>query len=242
MTFPLSVLEALLACSIVAVGSVLQGSVGFGLGPLAVPLLVLIDPVFVPGPLLLAALLLTALMYIREQHAVRLREIQWAVLGRLVGTVFAALLLRAVPRDELSLLFAVMVLAALAILIGGFHLSITPFSLLGAGTLSGFMGTASAVGGAPMALLYQRADGPRLRGTLSGVFVIGTIMGILLLVIVGRFGLREVQSSVVLFPGIVLGFLISRRTSRILDRGFVRPAVFVVSACSALILIIRYCR
>ena len=56
--FPLTAIDLLLAISVVTIGSVIQGSVGFGLGPLAVPLLVLLDPIFVPGPLILAALLL----------------------------------------------------------------------------------------------------------------------------------------------------------------------------------------
>jgi len=111
---------------------------------------VLIGPVFVPGPLLLAALLLTSLMYHREKHAVKTVEVQWAVAGRLVGTVLGAALLRFIPQNHLSMLFGVMVLGALAILIGGFRIRVTVWNLFGAGTLLGLMGTTSAVGGALM--------------------------------------------------------------------------------------------
>jgi len=51
MEFPLDITSVILAFFIVTPGSMLQGSVGFGLGLVCVPLLVLIDPVFIPGPL-----------------------------------------------------------------------------------------------------------------------------------------------------------------------------------------------
>ena len=70
MEFPFDLLSVLLAFGIAVSGAVLQGSVGFGLGLVGVPLLVLIDPVFVPGPLLLGAFLLNLLISLREQTAI----------------------------------------------------------------------------------------------------------------------------------------------------------------------------
>ena len=98
MAFPLSLWDSCLACGLVAVGAAQQESVRLGRAPLTGPLLVLIGSVFVPGPLLLAALLLTSLMYHREKHAVKTVEVQWAVAGRLVGTVLGAALLRSIPH------------------------------------------------------------------------------------------------------------------------------------------------
>ena len=240
MEFPLSVLDSLLACGIVIIGSIIQGSVGFGLGPLAVPLLVLINPVFVPGPLLLSALVLTGLIYRREQHAVQHFEIKWAVVGRLIGTVIGATVLRIFPTEHLSVLFGFMVLIALSILITGIHIPITSRNLLSAGALSGLMGTTSSIGGAPMALLYQKKEGSQLRGTLSLIFVIGIIIALVSLALIGRFGLRELLSVSVLIPGILIGFFLSKYTSKILDRGFIRPTVFIVAGSSAVFLIIKH--
>ena len=73
----------------------------------------------------------------------------------------------------------------------GLQLLPTPRSLIGAGTLSGFMGTTSSIGGPPMALLYQGTEGIRLRGTLAVFFTIGVLISLVALTAVGRFGLRE---------------------------------------------------
>ena len=47
----LTAVELSAACLVVASSALLQGSIGFGFSVLAAPLLVLINPLFVPGPL-----------------------------------------------------------------------------------------------------------------------------------------------------------------------------------------------
>jgi len=235
----MDLITVFLAALIVCIGSMIQGSVGIGLGFFAVPLLVLLDPRFVPGPLLLAALFLTLMVSFREYHSIDKRGIKWASLGRLIGTVFAVYLLTIIPQDQLGLLFAAIIILAVVMSIVGFKLNINPGSLIGTGTLSGFMGTAAAIGGVPLALLYQRYQGAQLRGTLSGIFVIGTIISLVFLGVIGKFGWFEVQLAMVLLPGILVGFLISGRTARLLDEGWIRPAVLILASLSAVAVIIK---
>ena len=60
---------AVLAALVIAAGTALQATVGFGLALVAAPVLVLIDPVFVPGPVIASALVLTLRMVWREWSA-----------------------------------------------------------------------------------------------------------------------------------------------------------------------------
>jgi hypothetical protein len=62
MTEPLTPIKLLAACAAVTIGSTVQGSVGLGLGLVAAPILALIDPMLIPGPILLCGLVLTLLM------------------------------------------------------------------------------------------------------------------------------------------------------------------------------------
>ena len=110
MEIPLTISKSLLACGVVMIGSILQGSVGIGLGFAAVPLLVLLDPLFIPGPLLIAALLLTLLITYREHGSIEFSGIHWAIIGRVIGTVLGAILLTIIPQTKLSLLFGIIVL------------------------------------------------------------------------------------------------------------------------------------
>ena len=240
MEFELSLFEIILAIIIITLGAALQGSIGFGLGPFSVPLLLLINPIFIPGPLLLVALFLTILMYRREKHAVYVNEIKWAVLGRTVGTIFGAIVLSIISKQHLSLFFASVIFFSLIIFIGGLKLEITNSNLIIVGTISGFMGTTTSIGGPPMGLLYQNKTGPRIRGTLSGIFMIGTIIALISLVIINKFGLAELIVALILLPGIFIGYYLSKFSKSILDKGYIRPSIFIISAATSIILIVRY--
>jgi len=153
MDFPLSGGMILLALAIVILGAMLQGSVGFGLGPFAVPLLILIDRHFVPGPLLFTGIILNALIFYRERHEIDKPGFRWTISGRLAGTILGAGLLFVFPKDKLSLLFAVMILLAVLLSISGIKMKMSAKNLFSAGTLSGIMATTASIGGAPMALI-----------------------------------------------------------------------------------------
>ncbi len=221
------------------VGSVLQGSVGFGLGLLAAPLLILIEPAFVPGPLLLAALFLNIFISHRERHSVDTPVLKWLIPGRILGTIFAAILIKFLPAHIISILFGWLVLLAVIMSISGLHLTLIPGNLLSVGTLSGFMATTTGIGGPPLALLLQKKKGAILRGTLAAVFLVGTLMAVIALAIIGRFGLKELILSVLLFPAVLVGFVFSGRISRYLDLGYTRIAVLAISVISAVVVILK---
>jgi hypothetical protein len=229
----------LVAGLVVTIGATLQGSVGFGLGLFSVPLLVLIDPRFVPGPLLFSSIALTVLLTHRERGSVLVQDLKWAVGGRLIGIAAAALALELVPARQIGILFGSLVLGAVGLSASGWRLAVTPRSLFGAGVLSGFMGTAVSIGGPPVALLYQHETGARIRGTLSAYFLIGVSLSLVGLHLIGRFGRPEILIALSLVPGILLGFVLSRRLVHVLDRGYVRRAVLLVSAASALAVLLR---
>jgi uncharacterized membrane protein YfcA len=229
----------IIATIIVTIGATLQGSVGFGLGMFSVPLLLLVAPVLIPGPLICSSMALTLLLTHREWHAVQLADIKWALGGRLVGVGAAVSVLAIIPADGLSLLFGALVLVAVGVSVSGVRLRVSPRTLLGAGTLSGFMGTAVSIGGPPIALLYQHESGPRIRGTLSAYFVLGVSMSLIGLHFVGLFGLTEFMLALQLLPGVLVGFILSRRVAGVLDRGRTRTAVLVVSAVSGAGVLLR---
>ncbi len=105
---------ALIAVVVIAVSAAIQGAVGFGLNLLAVPVLLTLDPSFVPGPALVAGLLLSLLVAGRELGALDHR-LGWAVLGVMPGTALALVLLAAVPEDALRVPLGLLVLVAVGL-------------------------------------------------------------------------------------------------------------------------------
>jgi uncharacterized membrane protein YfcA len=97
----------------------------------------------------------------------------------------------------------------------------------------------SSVGGPALAMIYQHETGPKIRGTISAIFTIGTTISLFALWWVGRFGAVEVTLGLLLLPGVLLGFLLSQYTARRLDKAHTRPTVLVISALSAVVIVLR---
>lgn len=220
--------------AVAAMGAFVQGSVGFGHNLIAAPVFVLVDERMVPGPAIASAGVLVALTMVRDHKGIHLGEVGTALIGRVPGTILAALAVAVLPAQGLAVFFAVLVLVAVAITASGVSVRPTRPTLLGAGALSGFMGTATSIGGPPMAMLYASQRGAYLRGTLAGFFLVGIGMSLTALVLTGSFGLDEMRLALLPIPGIVLGFAASAHGARFLDAGRTRPAVLAVSALSAL--------
>lgn len=228
------------ATCIVAIGAMVQGSIGFGLNVVGAPLLVLVDTRFVPGPTLVAALVLTILVGVRERGSVDRTGFWWIFAGRIPGSLAAALVVSVLPERGIAFALSGIVIIAVVMSIAGWHVKRTPPNLVTAGLFSGIFSTLSSIGGPPIALLYQDAKPNELRGTLAAVFTIGALVSIALLAAVGRFGHRELGLSLVLVPGVVLGFTFSRFANRLLDKRSLRAPVLALCAVSAVAAVIRY--
>jgi uncharacterized membrane protein YfcA len=228
-----SVTELILAAVVVAAGSAVQGAVGFGLNLLAVPVLLLVDAALVPGPTLVAGLVLSVLVAGREFDAMD-RRLGFAYAGLLPGAIAGALVVAVVPQDALSVPLGVLVLIAVALSALRWQPVPGPTSLLGAGAASGFLSTAAAIGGPPMALLYAQADSAKLRSTLSGFFVVTALLSLVILAVFGQFGAKDFGPSLALLPGVAVGFALSGRLRTVVDRGNAKPVVLALSAIAAI--------
>ncbi len=238
-TLPVTPEEIALAIVLAMIGSIVQGSIGFGLAVVSAPILMMIDPVFVPGPLLMAASLLVVLIAHRDRRAAVRRDVALGIVGRILGTLPAAYALSIMPGQYYSVLFATLVLLAVGLSLSGWHLPPTPRNVIAAATLSGFASTVASLGGAPMALVYQKEEGPKVRGTMSAIFIAGTLVSIAGLWWAGMFGRVELLLGLMMMPGIAIGFALSRYTARYIDGEYFRPALLVVSAASGVAILVR---
>lgn len=229
----------LCALGAVAVGTVVQAAVGFGLGMIAAPILGLLDPTLVPGPVLFLAVLLTAWIAWKERSHLDWHGVRWALVGRVAGTVVAIVLFARLVGDGITLVLGVLIIGAVLLSVSGWALSPTRPALLGAGTLSGLMGTLTSVGGPPMALVYQCEEAARLRSTLAGFFFFGATLSMVALVGAGGFGGSELTDGIMLVPGLALGLVAGRPAQSFLDRGWTRPAVLGLSAVASCALIVE---
>jgi uncharacterized membrane protein YfcA len=221
----------------VALGALVQGAVGFGLALVAAPLLALVDPALVPVPMLLLATAHAGLALLRERGDTDWPGVGWALLGRLPGVALGVLAVAVLPPRTFAVVVALTVLACVALSVVRWRPRPTVPALLVAGVVSGAGGTASAIGGPPVALLYQGERGPRVRATLAAYFAAGSVLSLAGLVVGGQVDGDAVRAAAVLLPFMIAGFALSGPARRLLDRGWTRPAVLALAAAGALALL-----
>jgi len=223
----------------VTAGAIVQSAVGFGLGLVAVPFLALAAPDLLPGPVIFVGTALAVAVAIRDRAGLDIHGVRWAIVGRIFGNIAGAALVASLPSSWLSPVFALMVLIAIGISMSGWRVRPSTGSFVAAGTASGVMGTTTAIGGPPIALVYQDAPGQTLRGSISAFFVIGSFISILTLAAFGEFDGGDALAGLALVPPAAIGFLLSRQIIRSIDKGRVRTAVWVTSAASSLVVLAR---
>lgn len=232
------VLLALLAAAVTA-GALVQGTVGLGLGLVAAPVVTLADASLMPELMLWLAAALPVLTLAREGRHADGRGLTWALLGRLPGTVLGVVVVAVASDRVLGLAVGGMVLVAVALSVREVSVRIGRRSLVTAGLIGGVTGTATSIGGPPLALLYQHRPGREVRATLAGYFCAGALLSLAGLGVAGELRAREALFALVLLPCLAVGFALSGPLRRRVDAGRIRAAILVVCAASALALVVR---
>jgi uncharacterized membrane protein YfcA len=235
----LTATELAIGTGVVVVAAALQGSIGFGLAVLSVPILTVVNPVFTPIPTLILSLLVGVGTLLRERGDLDLDGLGWVITGRVPGAVLGAWVLSIATERTLGIVIGVIVLLAVGVLGSGISVKLSRTSRVIAGTISGFSGTSAGIGGPPIALLYGRQSGPVVRSTLGAIFTIGITVNLVILTALGVLTETDIGVAVLLTPAVAVGFLISGRLRPHVDGERVRTGILIVSSIAALSLLVR---
>lgn len=222
------------------IGSFIQSSIGLGLGLFAAPLALLIAPTYVPGPLLVPMLATSMLTAWRELPHVDWSGAGMALAGRLPAALLAGLTISLLSQQGYAIVFAVLILVAVAISVVGWKVHPSGRAMVAAGFASGYMGTLTSIGGPPMVIVMQYMSGPTVRATLSAYFTVGAAFSLAALAIFGALTWMDLIRGALLIPPTYLGFWLSRYGLASIDAGLLRPLLLGLVSASAVGLLIRY--
>ncbi len=224
---------------LVVCGAFLHSLIGFGFAMLVAPFLILYNPEFVPVPMLLFGTFLPSFIVWRHRKDVDFTGIKSAISGRILGNILAVWLITIISQNTFMILFGGLIVATVILSAFAFSVRPTPTNAGIAGVFSGLMGTLAALGGPPIAILYQNERGDVIRATLSGFFVLGSLLSLIFLGIAGRVTLIHFKLFLYLIPGVLVGFYLSKYAVDYVDRRYMRGAMLFVSFIAGLVVIVR---
>ncbi|OUS51280.1 hypothetical protein BM607_008405 [Shewanella sp. SACH] len=228
-----------LASLIVFLGALTQSLIGFGLAVVASPLLYIVDPQLVPGPVIAMGFTISLLTLFRERGHLEFNGLQYALLGRVPGGFIGASLLLFAPQPILGLSIAAIVAVAVILSLYKFSLPVNKKTLFGAGVVSGIFGNIAAIGGPPMAILLSGKDASQFRAALSAFFIFSSTIAMVILAITGLLELKHLWLSLMLLPSVLLGYVVAGRLVGSVDKDKTKMATLVLCSISALVLTVK---
>ncbi len=220
----------LISVTAVLIGAIVQGSIGFGLNLLAAPVIAIVAPEMLPFSLVLVALLSSVTNVAREHHELDHFAARHLLIGAVPGTVVGLLLLSSLSTSGLAVAAGGVTLLGVVLSTFSPPVPITAGTSTVAGFVSNAFGTAVAIGGPPVALLFQHRRGPTTRATLGAFFAASAAMSIVAYALADKLRGRQAVFALVLLPPLALGMWLSSHLHPFVDRGWLRPAVLAVSA------------
>jgi len=224
---------------LILAGTITQGTIGFGLGTIATPIIALIRPELVPTLILLLALCISSYTLSRT-----FRETSWRVVGisslaRIPGSLVGAWAIASLSPNGLSIFIGCAVLFAMTLSSLGWRPRPTTLNTLIAGVASGILGTSTSIGGPPMALIMKRFDPDRTRGTLAGTFVLGTLVSLIILAFSGQISSTQMGAAAAYLPLVIVGLIAANHLNQFIDRNLLNRIVLIVAISAALMLIVE---
>lgn len=227
-----------LLSAVVVLAGCLQGSIGFGMGMVAAPVVAIIEPDLLPGMLIMLAMVLTLVVALRERADVNLHGARWALAGRVPGTIAGAWLVATLPPRWLALMLGGVVVGGIVLAVGGWAPDPTRRNTAAAGAVSGLLGTATSIGGPPMALVWQNSAAARLRGTMAAFFLVGSAMSLASLILAGAVHASTVRTTLWFLPATAAGYFLSRYVNRFMSRRRLRVTAIAASLAGVTILLL----
>ncbi len=223
----------------VVAGSALQSMSGFGLAVIASPILVIINPNFLPAPILALGCILSLLNCIRYRQQLHFSNIKLALVARIPGSILGILLLALLPPIFFAVGFSLLIMLSVLLTYRRIDIHHCERNLVIAGFFSGLMGTTTSVGGPPIALVYQNSNLSTLRAELGLFFLIGTLVSLAMLFVSGNINYAQVELTLPLVPALFVGFFLSFYLDKYLGQRYLKPLIATISLTSCGIILLK---
>lgn len=235
----MSVAEYLISALVIAAGAGTQACIGLGMGLIAGPVLVVIEPTAVPGPMLMVAGGINLRNAIADRVALNLPALRRQLAAAPLGMLGGIALLTALSDRALAIAVSVFVLVAVGMQAVGFRPPEGRRADYAAGAGTAFSSSVAAVPGPVYAVFASHWEPAALRATLGTFMVaIGTAI-VAVLAIIGDFGLKQLWLALALLPAVALGLPIGRWLRPRVSGPRFRVIVLSVASASAIVVLTR---
>ena len=237
-------LELAIGIAIVAAGGVVLGTVSFGLGSVAAPVLLILlgakPTVVIINTFIVVQL---SLVLSGTWRHIDIRITRWMIMGGICAAPIGVFVLNVAAPSFLRIAIGVVI-----VVMGLLSLRETRFPLAtfpGSGIVYGFATclttTAISIGG-PLGGIYavaQRWPTETARAALALMFCVSSLLAVVLFAFTGLYTRETLINAAMLLPGLLAGFAIAKVLVRRLNQQAFRRTVIVIVVLAGCMLLVR---
>lgn len=221
--------ELVLVVAAVAAGALVQSTAGIGITLVAGPVLLAVDPAFLPLPLILGGTVVGIRNLVGEFRGFDARRWWLCLLGAPVGLVVGEFSLAVLSERGLRLAVGILVVASAGALLSGWHPPRGRWTPVLTGCLVAFGVRVAALPGPPYAILHHDDPPHVLRPNLAAFVLVMSLVVTVRLAVAGDVVARDLRLCALVMGSAVIGLVLSPWSRRLVDRSLFRP--LVLSLC-----------
>lgn len=220
-------------------GATIHASVGLGIGLVAGPALLAVDPAFLPGPVILATLILTARHLIVDGRHVDRATVTRAYLGVPFGLAAGLTVVSLADEAMMRLVVGGAIVLAAGLLLAGVQVRRSNRTdVVGGGAFS-FSLIAAGIPGPAAAVAFNDLQPAVYRGTVGFLGIPVSVASVGLLAAAGEFGRHELELAAWMLPGIAVGLVAGRWVRPYVDNVWFRPALLWLALIGGAAVVVR---
>ncbi len=229
----LSGIELVIALAAVTVGGVVLGTVSFGLGSVAAPVLLILvgakPTVVILNTFIVIQL---SLVFSRTWRHIDLPRTRWLILGGIAAAPLGVFVLNITAPGVLRIAIGVVIVVVALLNLRELKIPVATFP--GSGIIYGFATclatTAISIGG-PLGGVYavaQRWPTQTVRAALAAMFGMSSLLAVVLFAFSGLYTRETLINAGLLLPGLLAGFCIANLLVGRLNEGMFRRVVLAL--------------
>ncbi|PVZ70364.1 sulfite exporter TauE/SafE family protein [Pelagibaculum spongiae] len=216
------------ALAIMLAAATLHGVIGFGQAVLAAPLLFLLNPEFIPAPILICGIVMSLMNSWRYRSELQLPALANTWAGYLPGSLMGGWMLAIADQQIMSWLLVGVVGIALLVSMTRITIPFNRYTLSAFSVSAGVMGTVSSISGPPLALVWQHQPVNSIRGNLGATFASCNLIALMVLAWHDKLNLHLITLGLSLAPAAILGNWLGSKLAPHVSHHHMRMAMLAV--------------
>ena len=230
----MSGLEVLVVVLAVVAGAVAPASSGFGITLIAAPVLVAVEPAFLPLPMMIGGMTVGLRHLVRERSGIEWSYLSRCLVGMPIGVALGHLATGTLSESGLKVAVGALIVLAVVLVAVGWAPQRGRWTAPVCGLLVAFGTRVAALPGPPFVILHHDRPPSMIRPNLSALNLVNLVVIVTIMATAGQVTAADLGRGALVAGSAAIGLVVAPPVRRWVDRRWFRPLVLSLAGLGGL--------